>query len=404
MKSFWFLVHLSFRNLVRQRRRNVILLVAVVIAIAGVLNMNALMRGMLLTTVQSTVQNFVGHLKLQNPEFADNPVLANGFEYQREITAALNSEDVEGIAVRIALPAVIMSERETRGVQLYGIDPANESISVFNRLPIEGESLSTANESGIVIGQALADDLQTAVNRRIVVMAQDEDGNSQEIGFRIKGTYQSHPKSLEKLFVFTGLSYIQQKLHTNRITEVSVLLKDFEQSDPAAATLQAGNPGFEVHTWLSFDPLIATMYQLMGVALYVMTFIIMGSLVFGLTNTFVTAVMERVREFGLLRSVGMHRWQVLVQVLIESTILMLVGIVLGLLLGLLLYLTYSDGIDLSAMAEGMEYAGLSPKFTPSLHLQDAQVVVWLSILLGILASIYPARRAMKMTPLEAIRR
>ncbi|MCY4655959.1 MAG: FtsX-like permease family protein, partial [Gammaproteobacteria bacterium] len=100
----------------------------------------------------------------------------------------------------------------------------------------------------------------------------------------------------------------------------------------------------------------------------------------------------------------MQAWQVLVQVLIESTILMLIGIGFGLLIGILLYLGYQDGIDLTSFAAGMEYAGMAPKFKPSLHVNDIQVIVFLSLALGVLASLYPARRAMKLSPLEAIKR
>ena len=404
MKALVLLFHLSARNLWRQRRRNSILLVAVIIAVAGVLNMNALMRGMLLGVVDGTVNNFVGHVKLQHPGYGDDPNLTSGFKYDPTVFDSLDPEELEGTAARLVVPAVIRSERETRGVQLHGLNPENENISVFDELQIEGQTIQNTQDRGLVIGAALAEELKTGLNRRLVLMAQDEAGFSQEIGIRVVGIFQMSPRSLEKIYVFTGLDSLQERLETDRVTELSVRFNDIELTEARVEQIRKENPDLSVHTWLTIDPFTTTMYNLVGAAIYIMTIIIMGSLVFGLTNTFVTAVMERIREFGLLRSVGMQAWQVLVQVLIESTILMLIGIGFGLLIGILLYLGYQDGIDLTSFAAGMEYAGMAPKFKPSLHVNDIQVIVFLSLALGVLASLYPARRAMKLSPLEAIKR
>ena len=404
MKAFILLLQLSIRNLWRQRRRNSILLVAVVIAVAGVLNMTAFTSGMLLEVVEGSVNNFVGHFKVQHAEFQNDPILKHGFEFEETMLENLDPSLVKGVAARIAVPAVVMSERETRGVQLFGIDPANEHISLFAELAIQGQSLANGADRGLIIGAELADELQTKLGRKLVVMVQDEAGDSQEIGFRVTGVFEAFSNTVEKAFVFTGLEALQERLNTDYITELSVRLNDVEQTEPSASVMQESVPSLAVHTWLSIDVFASTMYLYVDAAIYIMTIIIMGSLVFGLINTFVTAVMERVREFGLLRSVGMQDWQVLIQVLIESTVLMLIGILSGLLLGFLLYLTYADGIDFSAFAEGMEYTGMRPVFNPSMNLKDVLVIVQLSVVLGIVASLYPARRAMKLSPLEAIKK
>lgn len=405
MKGFWLLFQLSIRNLWRQRRRNSILLVAVVIAIAGVLNMNAITRGMLLEVVEASVNNLTGHIKIQHPKFQDSPNLENGFPDHYEVIKDGQAFPIEGSVYRLGVPAVIRSERETRGVQLYGVDPELEGISLYADLAVEGRTLEDSSDRGVLIGKALAEDLQTKLNRRLVVMVQDEQGLSQEMGVRIVGLYQASTQSLEKLYVFTGLKALQTRLNTERVTELSIRLGNVEDTDRATDFFRAElqDQDLAVHNWLTIDPFSSTMYQWVGVAIYVMTIVIMGSLVFGLINTFVTAVMERVREFGLLRSVGMQDWQVMVQVLIESTVLMVIGIIAGLLLGYLIYLTYEDGIDFSAFAQGMEMTGMRPVFKPSMEWQDISIIIQLSVVLGILASLYPARRAMKLTPLEAIR-
>ena len=113
--------------------------------------------------------------------------------------------------------------------------------------------------------------------------------------------------------------------------------------------------------------------------------------------------MERVRELGMLRALGMRKRTVVGQVIIESLILMGVGVVLGTGFGYGIFYWLEDGIDLSAWAEGMEMAGMSTLLVPVIVPMDVIVVVVLSMVLGLIASLYPAWRVVRIPPLEALR-
>ena len=106
----------------------------------------------------------------------------------------------------------------------------------------------------------------------------------------------------------------------------------------------------------------------------------------------------------MLRAIGMRRGTVIAQVVIESMLTMTIGIAVGVVLGVLGYLWLADGIDLSAFAEGLELTGVKPELVPRLWAQDIYLVAGLSLVLGFLASIYPAQRAVKIQPLDAMRR
>jgi ABC-type lipoprotein release transport system permease subunit len=107
----------------------------------------------------------------------------------------------------------------------------------------------------------------------------------------------------------------------------------------------------------------------------------------------------------MLRAVGMKGGSVIVQVVLESTLIMLAGVAIGILVGWLLA-TYwlGDGIDLSQWAQGVELAGMRSILVPRLLFQDIVLVTVLSLVFGILAALYPAWRAVKIKPLEALRR
>jgi ABC-type lipoprotein release transport system permease subunit len=130
----------------------------------------------------------------------------------------------------------------------------------------------------------------------------------------------------------------------------------------------------------------------------------MGALVFGLVNTLITAVMERIKELGMLRAIGMRRSAVAIQVVVESTIIMAAGVLVGVGLGFLLIYWVADGIDLSQWAAGVEMAGMRSLLVPRVNAADVLMISVLSLVMGILASLYPAWRAVKIKPLDAISR
>ena len=129
--------------------------------------MTAFTSGMLLEVVEASVNNFVGHIKVQHDEFQNDPILMHGFEYEASMLENLDPNQVEGVATRIAIPAVVMSERETRGVQLFGIDPKNEHISLFSDLDIQGQLLRDSSDRALIIGAELADELRTELGRKL---------------------------------------------------------------------------------------------------------------------------------------------------------------------------------------------------------------------------------------------
>jgi ABC-type lipoprotein release transport system permease subunit len=158
--------------------------------------------------LETAVSGLTGHIKLQAPGFADDPSLQRAFSSDTQISLS-QQIPVAGVTQRINLPAVISSERETRGVALVGVVPTQEDISLYRDLEIEGEGLTGANDGRLLIGKALAQTLQTRVGRRVVIIVQGADGKSRERGYRVAGVFDAPMRWPEKVLVFTGLDALQ---------------------------------------------------------------------------------------------------------------------------------------------------------------------------------------------------
>lgn len=380
------------------------LLLAIAVAVFTVLLANTIIRGMQYDLRDQAIANLNGHIKMHAAGYLDDPSIVRGFELAQGWEPETLAGEIEGWAARVRIPAVIMSEREARGIQFVGIDPEQESISFLSKVDFEGELISSSTDRRIIIGKEMASQLETKVGRRLVIITQGSDGLNREAGFRIAGVYDAEGTAVEKIFVFTGIAALQKMVDTNVVTEVSVRLVDDALQPDMLESMISFFSNLEVKTWQQLEPMAAAFFLFAEGAIYIYFFIIMTALIFGLVNTLVTSVMERVHELGMLRAVGMRPSAVVMQVVLESTFIMMIGVSIGLTLGWLVFQFVPPVLDLSSFSDGMEKFGIPAKLHLRLHVSDMVLVSVLSMVFGILASLYPARRAVKISPIEALRR
>ncbi len=204
---------------------------------------------------------------------------------------------------------------------------------------------------------------------------------------------------------FTGIRPLQRLLGTHEVTEVSIRLRDDKFSPAADRALSQEMDTLEVFDWRQLDPQAAAFFAFADIGIVVWYVILLLALAFGLINSLITAVLERVREFGMLRALGMRPGSVV------RTGGYRVGIDRNRCPCLrnfgrdsALVSFFSDGIDLSNYAAGAELAGLRGRLTPHLMATDIVSLSALALVLAIVASAYPAWRAVQIKPLDALRR
>ena len=300
---------------------------------------------------------------------------------------------------------MISSERNSRGVMLLGVEPDNEIAVGFDPASLaRGRFLEGNDDQGLVVGRKMLDRLETDLGKRVVVMSQDPENNLVDRGFRIVGVFEGKLSAQEENFVYAALGTTQQLLGLgDQVSEIAVIGGDYR--DVGALhdrVLQAAGAGVEVLSWTELDTYLGLMMDVMDGFVLVWVTIIFMALSFGLANTLMMAVFERVREIGLMQALGMKPASILYQVLLESLMLLVLGLLLGNLLAVISILPIRDGIDLSVVAEGIEMMGASSTLYPALKLKDLILANSIVIVLGILTSLLPAWRASRYRPVEAI--
>lgn len=397
---------LAWRNLWRNHRRTIVMISAVTVGVWAMIFMTALMRGMVNDMLQDGIKALPGHVQVHNPGFRDDPGINNLIPAtDSQLAASFDAAGFAEWASRIKVPAVITSERDSRGVSLFGIDPLRErDITFLAGDIVAGRNLENVDDNGVVIGQALADILETEIGKRVVIMSQDPDNEIADRGFRIVGLFNSKLEEYEKTMVFVGKTTAQKMLKVpDRVNEIAVMGHDYRDvGGLLEKVVQTVGSDLEVLPWYEVDGYLGTMLSVMDGFVLVWMIVVFLALSFGLVNTLVMAVFERVREIGLILALGMRPSSIFLQVIVESILLLAIGLLFGNLLAWLSIIPLRGGIDISIVAEGMEMFGAASVLHPDMTMQDVILANFVVLVLGFLASLSPAWRASRYEPIEAI--
>jgi ABC-type lipoprotein release transport system permease subunit len=401
------LLTLAWRNLWRHARRTLMILFAFALGVWSMIVLAAISRGSMEQQLDRSILHLTGHVQLHAPGFRDDPVIQNRMPAPgAALAGVLRGEGVSAAASRVRVPAVIASERESAGVTLVGIEPERErGLSFIPGAITEGRYLESPEDPGLLLGRRLAERLETALGRRVVLMSQDVNNQVGDRGFRVVGIFDTRPQAIEESFVFVGRAAAQRMLQLGEsVTEIAVMTPNRDRLEPVVARLRAAAPGLEVEPWTAIEPLLVLTQKITDVILVIWYVIVFAAMSFGLINTLLMAVFERTREFGLFQALGMRPAHILGQVLVESLILLAFALWLGNLLAWATVAALAGGIDLTPVAEGMELIGIAPVIYPAWSAGDLLAANLLVFVLGLAASLYPAWRAACHVPVEALTR
>jgi len=400
---------MAWRNVWRNRRRSWIIICAVVIGLVGMLFSLAFMEGMMRQTLINALGTHIAHLEIHKKGFENNKIISLNIKNPQEVIQAVAEEPgVVAYSPRVVSSGLISSSESSSGITIIGIDPQKEPrVTTIKELVIQGDYLDHEGAYQVLIGQGLAAKLKVGLGEKIVLMAQDLTGDIGSGAYRVKGIFKTASPDFDKYMVYLNLKDSQKLLSLgNRISEVAIL-SDTPRNPQAlqrALLTKLDSQEYEVLTWKEIIPIMVSQIEFFDEMIYIFFLVICIAMGFGIVNTLLMAIMERIREFGIMMSLGVRPQKIFRLVVTESFLLCLSGLVLGNLLSyFLVFYVGKKGLNLSIFSKSLETFGVGHFIYP--HLTTSMVLIGAITVLamGVLASLYPGYKASRLRPVEALR-
>jgi putative ABC transport system permease protein len=400
------LFKIAWRNIWRNNVRSLVVIASVAVGLFAGMFIMAFFEGMAKQDVDNTVETQLSHIQVHNPLFIDDKAVNYTIENGRVITGTLKKDiNVKAVSGRLITTGMIASSSTATGVEIHGIVPSDEkAVSGISQDIIAGVYFTGVKKNEIVIGKKLAEKLAVKLHNKIVLTFQSKTGDLTAGSFRIAGIFRSRNSTFDETTVFTSYDDLVAILVTrNEIHEIAIILKDGQKVDQVAKVFKKEYPKLLVQTWAELSPQMAMITSVIDQAMYIIIGIILLALMFGIINTMLMAVLERQREFGVLMAIGMNKPRVFFMILLESVMLTCAGIPAGILLTIITVGSLArHGIDLSAFSQALSQFGFSSIVYPELKQSMFLPVILMTAFTAVLSAIYPAIKALKFKPAEAI--
>jgi putative ABC transport system permease protein len=398
----------AWRNIWRSKVRSLVIICALAIGILSGVFTWALYEGMVTQRINSAIKTEASHIQLHQKNYLENPDVKYLINNADSIRIQIDSmAGVKAVTVRVIVNSMITSAETGSGVQVIGINPEDEKqvTNIYEKIT-DGGYFEGKGRNPIVIGKKMADKLNVNVRSKIVLTMQDMNGEIVRALFKVSGIYKISNSMYEEMTVFVRKSDLTRLigLDSDNGHEIAVLLQDDKTCDIVKDKIAKRYNNLDVKSWKDIMPEVSLVEESLNISMYLILGIILFALLFGIINTMLMAVLERVKELGMLMAVGMNKTRVFIMIMLETLFLALTGCVIGIILGYLFAaLLMKTGLNLSAWSEAYERLGYDTVIYPVPDLIIAVKVTLMVFLTGILAAIYPAIKALKLKPAEALR-
>ena len=399
----------AWRNVWRNKLRSLVVVLATAIGLYGGIFMISLMNGMVQQKIDASIDNEISDIQIHNPKFLEDESVQYTINDPNLVTKALDENaEISVWCKRIKATGMASTAHSGNGVMINGIYPEKEiMVTAIHNLLIDGSYfIKKSRIPSILISKKLSEHLQAEVGKKVVLTTAALNGETAQALFRIEGIYKTSNNMFDEMNVFVNAEQLEQMVAPGSILISEIAIRKSEQADLTTLTntLKSSFPQLSVLSWQELSPGLMAMTALMNQFGYILIIIILLALTFGIVNAMLMVIMERTRELGMLMAIGMNKKRVFLMIMLETIYLSVTGAVIGVIISMAtIALTSRSGINFAGWAQGMESLGYSAHIYPVVETGFYVFLGVMVIFAATLASIWPARKALKLQPAVAVR-
>ncbi len=405
------LLILAWRNLWRKKRRTFITISSVLFATVLAITLMSMLSGMQEQMVSSIVRNTTGYLQIQDVMYHDEPSMDHALEYGDEVKKAVEQhrDYIEYTVPRIQGFSLAAKDMGSRGVMVKGIDPEMEDrMNGLSSNMVKGDMFGDGDEFA-VIAEGLAGLLETEIGDSLVLLGQGFQGMTAVGTYRIGGIISFPVPEQNNTMVYLPLDQAQYFFAApDRLTGLIIMVAEEEIVPELAEKLQEelDKEWYTVRTWEELMPDMLEAFKAREAQVAIFAWVLYIVVGFGIFGTIMTMLFERLREFGILLSIGLKRMQLAAICLIETILIGFAGVLAGVAAGFaIVYNLYINPVRLSGeLGEVMLDMGIEPvisfSIAPGVFLYQGLVIFVLALIIG----LYPVRKVFRLDMVSSSRK
>lgn len=401
-------VKLAWRNLWRNKKRTLIAAASVFFAVILALIMRSMQTGYYDYMIDASVRMYTGYIQIHGKDYWEKRSLEESMVINEKQYSELKK--IKGITLavpRFETYSLISHGNKTKVTQITGIDPKEENkLTDLNKKLIQGNLLDDSSK-GIVIAQGLAEILKVGVGDSVVIYGQGYHGVTAAAQIPIIGIVKFTLPELNKSFTYFTLNNAQWLFSApDRLTSLSIMINNPNELDEIESRIKnIFNEEYEVMNWEELSPELVQSIQVDNAQGIIMLGILYVVIAFGIFGTIMMMTAERVKEFGILISVGMEKWKLGLVTLYESLFVSFLGVFTGAIISIPILLYFkSNPIPLTGeMADAILAWGFEPILPFAVYPGMFFAQIWTVLAIAMVSALYPILFIRKLKPVEAIR-
>jgi putative ABC transport system permease protein len=397
---------MAWRNIWRNGRRTAATIAAMSVAVLVTVLYSSLVAGMLVQMESDTLDFELGAVQIFAPGYQDRPSLYTWIE---DTSGVLERLDAAGLRAtpRLLGGGLVAHGDASAGVALRGVDLERDprALAISGQV-LAGRWLDAADPRGAVLGRQLARTLGVQPGDELIVLSQAADGSMANDLFSVRGVLKSTGSETDRAGVFMSEAAFRELMaYAGGAHQIVVGRPEVLDTEAVAAAARTAAPALDVQSWRELNPTLASMLDSVMGLINVLFFIVNVAIAVVILNAMLMAVFERIREFGVLKAIGIAPGDLLKLIYLESMLQVALAVAVGLLLAVpaLWYLT-TVGIDMGRLA-GADVMGMVMMQTWFAVVSPGVLVqpVLMTVVVVSLAVLYPATKAARIRPVDAMR-
>jgi putative ABC transport system permease protein len=403
---------MAWRNIWRNPRRTLLTLCAITFATVLLVFMLSFQFGSYETMINTSVKISTGHLQVQAEKYHEKKSIRFVISEPQAIAKILDHiPEVAAYSFRAQAFSLVSSKDRTYGVVVTGIEPQKEAnVSRIKKLVYKGNYLSADGVNQALLGKLLAKNLRVTIGDELTLLGQGQDGSIGANVVRVKGIFSSGIDEFDRSTMEIPLATFQKTFSMDgAVHEVVVIGKSLSDVSRIKAKLKTALSALHKSKplitldWQELMPGLRQAIEMdlvSGLIFYGLLIIVVA---FSILNTFLMAIFERTKEFGVMMAMGTTPRRLTKMLLIESMAMTLIGIIAGIGIGIgVTYYFQIHGIDFSGGSELLSQFGITGRMYPKLSLLSVSIGPFMVLFFTFIAALYPALKIRRLRPVEAM--